>query len=401
MDPMTELRVCMDIGSKQHSVVIGLSTGERLESFEMQHTTQGIEHFFAKVAAYESKYDAPVSIAMEAYNGYARPIDQYILAKGYRLFNVNNHKLAQFKKVFPGPAKTDTIDTQKMFELFHLDNHLSLSKNVLQEVIPVSEVNLKLKRITRRRRSIVEEKKKLVNRMQADIIAVSPGLLDITKSVDNLWFLNFISSRDDMQKLSRIRQTGFKSIPGVGKKYQTKIESWQKESSFSSEVSWVGDMIIRDAKRIIELKQEIKVLEKHVEDLLSESEMASRIKTITGFGSVSAAELAGEIGVLERFKNESGLALYLGMAILDNSSGQYTGTKKFQHVNVNTKRTMMIAVARHIDHCEESKKYYDKKRLQGKKHNQAVRSMGRHLVRVMWSMLRNKRDYEIRKVGNL
>ena len=40
--------------------------------------------------------------------------------------------------------------------------------------------------------------------------------------------------------------------------------------------------------------------------------------------------------------------------------------------------------------------YYDKKRAEGKKHNQAIRSLGRHLVRVLWKMLTEDRDYEIR-----
>jgi hypothetical protein len=43
-----------------------------------------------------------------------------------------------------------------------------------------------------------------------------------------------------------------------------------------------------------------------------------------------------------------------------------------------------------------SRAYYDKKRAQGKMHNQAVRALGRQLVRVIWSMLKNQRDYELR-----
>jgi hypothetical protein len=46
----------------------------------------------------------------------------------------------------------------------------------------------------------------------------------------------------------------------------------------------------------------------------------------------------------------------------------------------------------------ESKVYYEKKRAEGKSHNQAVRALGRHLVRVIWSMLKNGRDYELREV---
>lgn len=44
----------------------------------------------------------------------------------------------------------------------------------------------------------------------------------------------------------------------------------------------------------------------------------------------------------------------------------------------------------------ESRAYYDRKRAQGKTYNQAIRALGRYMVRVMWSMLRNERDYELR-----
>ncbi|MCR4392344.1 MAG: hypothetical protein NUV94_06160 [Candidatus Acetothermia bacterium] len=57
----------------------------------------------------------------------------------------------------------------------------------------------------------------------------------------------------------------------------------------------------------------------------------------------------------------------------------------------------MTAVARHIEKVPRSRAYYEKKRREGKKHNQAIRATGRHLVRVMWSMMKQGRDYELRE----
>jgi transposase len=104
--------------------------------------------------------------------------------------------------------------------------------------------------------------------------------------------------------------------------------------------------------------------------------------------------LAGEIGTLKRFDNEAGLALYLGMAPLDHSSGKKHAAKTPRHVNTRAKAAMMVAIARHIKGVASSKAYYDRKRAQGKKHNQAIRALGRHLVRVIWSMVTNGRNYE-------
>ena len=58
---------------------------------------------------------------------------------------------------------------------------------------------------------------------------------------------------------------------------------------------------------------------------------------------------------------------------------------------------MMVAVARHIACVPASRTYYDKKRAEGKMHNQAIRALGRHLVRVLWSMVKQGRKYEIRE----
>jgi len=38
---------------------------------------------------------------MEGYNGYARPLDSRVRQRGYRLYNMNNLKLARFKEIFP------------------------------------------------------------------------------------------------------------------------------------------------------------------------------------------------------------------------------------------------------------------------------------------------------------
>lgn len=396
MTSINEIRVCMDIGGHAHRVGIGLSDGELLEEFDIQHTTSGISELFTKISRYEEKYQLPVSVAMEAYNGHARPIDQEVLARGYQLWNVNNNKLAQFKKVFPGPAKTDKIDTRKMFELFKMRDHLPLAKSALQEIILSPDVNLKLKRLSRRRRCLVDDKIAIINRLQDDLQACIPGLLEITGSVDNKWFLNFITCRDDMKKLARIQKSGLQKIKGVGSKYIEIITAWQKTASFSVDIAWVGEMIVSDGKRVLALMDEISQLERQIKLLIPSSEIASRIGTIPGFGDTSSAELAGEIGTLSRFTSEGSLALYLGMAVLDNSSGTNEGSKSSKHVNKRCKKAMMIAVARHINYCPESKKYYEMKRASGKKHNQAVRALGRHLVRVIWSMLKNRRDYVYR-----
>ena len=125
------------------------------------------------------------------------------------------------------------------------------------------------------------------------------------------------------------------------------------------------------------------------------SAIACLLASIPGYGAVCGAALAGEIGTIVRFKSEASLALYLGMATLDNSSGRYRGSKTPRHVNVRAKAAMMAAIDHHRKLVPQSQRYFDRKRAEGKKHNQAIRALGRHLCRIIFKMRSQERPYRI------
>ena len=391
-----ELRVSVDVGYRRHSVAMGLSSGEVLEEFEIDHRIEGFQEFFSRIEKHRKEKNCAVAIAMEGYNGHARPLDSLVRERGYRLYNLNNLKFARFKEIFPGAAKSDRIDARKGLELFQLSDHLPLAKEVLQEVRGTPPENEVLKRLTRRRRRLVNERVRVVNNLQADLQAVCPGLLEITGEASNQWFLSFLVSADTLPQLARLKRGSLVKIPSVGVKSAAIIEDWQKRAHFSQEVQWVGEMIQEDAKRCLELDEKIKRLETKIAEVAKGSKIAKTLRSIPGFGAVCTSELAGEIGTIERFASEGSLSLYLGMSMLDNSSGKYQGTKAPKHVNTRAKAAMMIAVDRHRKYVPESQRYYEKKRSEGKKHNQAIRALGRHLSRIIYKMLKVERDYEIR-----
>ena len=393
-----ELRVSVDVGARRHHVAIGLSSGEVLEEFSIAHQPDGFTHFFTRIETHRHSHPGPVAVAMEGYNGYARPLDQLIQARGYRLYNINNLKLARFKEIFPGAAKTDRLDARKGLELFQLREHLPVAKAVLQEVGVVPAANVRLKRLTRRRRRLVNERVRVLNTLQADLQAVCPGLLEITGEVGNQWFLHFLVSADTLPQLTRLRKTTLLKIPCVGRAYARIIQDWQPRAQWSPEVEWVGAMIQEDAQRVLDLDAQITALETTMHHVAQASTIASTLASIPGFGPICTAELAGEIGTVTRFPHEGSLSLYLGMATLDNSSGIRQGSKPPKQVNTRAKATMMIAVDRHRKSVPESQRYYEKKRQAGKSHNQAIRALGRHLCRIIYKLLKDERPYEIRTV---
>jgi len=396
MSNSPQIRVSIDVGYRQHSVAVGLSNGELLDEFEIAHDPHGFDAFFTRIESHQGLYDGEIAVAMEGYNGFARPLDSLVQKRRWQLYNINNLKLARFKEIFPAAAKSDRIDARRALELFQLQDHLPLAKRVLQRVPPGSLCNAKLKRLTRRRRTLVDDKVQVLNRFQSDLQAVCPCLLGITRHADNLWFLRLITQVSTLPKLARLREKTLLKIPSIGRNYVAIIRQWQKRARFSGEVDYVGPMIIDDAKRILQLHTQIKELEVQCAELINDSPMAQRIDSIPGFATVCASELAGEIGTIERFAHEGSLAVYLGMANLDRSSGASKGAKAPRHVNTRAKRAMMTGVDRQRKQVPQSQRYYEKKRAEGKGHNQAIRALGRHLCRILFTMLKNDRDYETR-----
>ena len=241
---------------------------------------------------------------MEGYNGYARPLDSLVRGQGYRLYNLNNLKFARFKEIFPGAAKSDRIDARKGLELFQLQDHLPLAKEILQEVKGTPAENEVLKRLTRRRRRLVNERVRVVNNLQADLQAVCPGLLEITNDAGNQWFLNFLVSAESLSQIARLRRSTLLKIPAVGVKTAAIIAGWQKRCHFSEEIDWVGEMIQEDARRCLELDDKVKRLEAKIAALAANSKIAKIFRSVPGFGAVCSSELAGEIGTIERFDKE-------------------------------------------------------------------------------------------------
>lgn len=391
----TELHVAIDVGSQRHRVALGWREGDPVEEFDCPLTPAGLSDFFTRIHKHEESHHAEVCVAMEGYGGYARPLDSQILAQGWRLYAINNLKFARFKEIFPAPAKTDAIDARRMLQLLQVRDRIPMARAVLQEVAPVDTLHQQLKALTRRRKQLVAERMKISQRMQAELQGVAPGMLAITGQADNQWFLNFLTCRADLRKLKSIRQATLLKLDRVGARYAARIVAWQKTAVFSDAVEWAGPMIHADAMRVLSLRKAIAALEVRIAELTAQSGIARRLLSMPGMGSVTTSELAAEIGNIERFRNEASLAVYLGVAPLDRSSGKRIGAKLPRQINPRARDAIIIATVRHMHSVPASRAFYDRKRLEGKTHMQALRALARHIVRILFKMLTGNRDYRL------
>ena len=134
-------------------------------------------------------------------------------------------------------------------------------------------------------------------------------------------------------------------------------------------------------------------LDRELEETGEKSSEVMQLKSIPGVGTKLSSRLAGEIGDIRRFNRESQLAVYCGVACIDDDSGKSKKTKAVYKANRICKATMIEIAGCTIRYVQESKAYYEKKRAEGKEHNHALRCLARQLIKVIFKMLTENRGY--------
>ncbi|GAI02128.1 unnamed protein product [marine sediment metagenome] len=202
----------------------------------------------------------------------------------------------------------------------------------------------------------------------------------------------------DFSKYRRITLKPLLKIKGMGKKQAPFLLKRLNNIEYIPGLTDIYKTIILSyAKRIMQLQREIKDIDKSLDEIGGKNKEVNYLKTIPGIATKLASRFIGEIGNINRFSSEKQLAIYCGIACVDNNSGKVTKAKAVYKANKICKKTLITMAGCSIRFSFQCKYYYLKKRAEGKSHNHALRCMARQLIKVIYKMLTEDRDYIVRK----
>lgn len=148
--------------------------------------------------------------------------------------------------------------------------------------------------------------------------------------------------------------------------------------------------------RMNQLTKQICELEKRIGALVKA--LAPELLEICGCGVLTAGKILGEVAGVERFSSSAKLALHAGVAPLPVSSGQ----NQRHRLNRFGNRKLNCAIHRiaitQAGRDERGKAYMKRKQEEGKSKREALRCLKRHLVRVVYNVLRqisSRRETEV------
>ena len=70
----SQIRVGIDVDCKAHRAGIADPRASILKEFDVSHTDAGFQDFFRRIEHHKQGVDLSVAVAMEGFNGYARPL---------------------------------------------------------------------------------------------------------------------------------------------------------------------------------------------------------------------------------------------------------------------------------------------------------------------------------------
>lgn len=135
-------------------------------------------------------------------------------------------------------------------------------------------------------------------------------------------------------------------------------------------------------------------LEKELEKGFFALPEATILRSLPGIGPRLGARIAVEIGSISRFRTPGHLAAYAGLGPTPWKSGtSINSNMPSRFGNHRLKNALFLAAFASLRHAP-SRTYYDRKRAQGKRHNQAVLCLARRRVDVLHAMLSQGVTYQ-------
>ena len=389
-------RLCggIDVGSERHHVIILNDKEEILYDREVVQKFSDFHEAIEEFREIETKGKVTIEFAMEGKNGYGTPFDRLLIENGFRLYNVDNLKLRRFKDVFGAEWRNDRRDAKMIAKMLQLREHVDKGKEkAFIEVTKMPSVNEKLKVLSRHQQSLINEKIRIQNRLRKRVQEVCPDILEFGNT-DSKKLMRLLIKYPDFSKYKKLTMEALLKIKTIGKKKATlMLDGLQNMRCVEELAETYKTIISSSAKRVLELKEEIEMLDSKLEDLGKQSPEVKRLISMSGVGTKLSSRLVGEIGDIHRFEREDKLAVYCGVACINDDSGKSKKTRAVYKANRICKATLIEIAGCTIRYVPQSKVYYDKKRAEGKKHNHALRCLARQLIKVIFKLLTEDRDY--------
>jgi transposase len=141
--------------------------------------------------------------------------------------------------------------------------------------------------------------------------------------------------------------------------------------------------------------EQIQSVEGNIDRMMKQTD--TKIMSIPGIADILGPTILGEIGGIERFSNVKKLVAFAGLDPVVSQSGRFENKsgKISKRGSPLLRHALFLAANTAIQNDENLKRFYAKKRSEGKHHFSALNAVAAKLLRIVYWVLKNNKEYQI------
>ena len=380
---MTAIWAGIDAGKTHHHCVVIDDTGKRLLSRRVANDETELLQLMADVLALGDVTAWGIDLA----DGGAALVIEILVNHGQHLLCIPGRSVNRASEGYRGDGAAVIADQARV-------------RRDLMPLRPGDELVTELKVLTGRRRDLSDDKTRAINRLRGHLTSIFPGL-ERELDLGNVGPLILLTG---YQTPAAIRRTGVKRLATWLRNRKVvrpdQLAAKAVQAAENQQTSVTGEKITAQvvhsqAREVMALNEKITETDKLIEGRFRQHRHAEVIASMPGIGPLLGAEfLAATGGDMDAFENADRLAGFAGVAPAARDSGKISGNlHRPKRYSRRLQRVFYTSALISIRCCDESRRFYDRKRAEGKRHVQAVLALARRRVNVLWALLRDGRCY--------
>ncbi len=383
----------IDWANAHHDVVVIDEAGHPVGSLHVNHSPEGLHQlhaFLEQISGPDRKEQ--MACLVETSRGL---LIASLLEAGWHVYPVHP-KTVDRRRAASG-AKTDMIDASL------LAKHGRAELADLRRLQPDSETIAELKALTRDQNSLIQMQTRLVNQLTACLKAYYPVALQLfskLKPRSTLIFLQTYPTPQEAQSASQqqieatLRKAGHTNPRHAAAEiFQLLHQSHLTADAVTTRTK--SRLMLVQVKQLLPLVEEIAQYDKVIEDLFLTHADSAIFSSLPRAGKRFAPRLLAEIGdERTRYEDASSLQALAGTSPVIFQSGSYAKAHR-RYACSKPLRNALHQFAWQSTHQEPwARDYYQRKRMEGKSHTEAVRALSNVWVRSIFAMWSKHECYE-------
>ena len=333
---------------------------------------QGFSEFLRIIKKYKN-----IKLGIESTGIYHVNLYTFLINNNCNVILLNPMETKLLKSSRIRKNKTDKIDAEAIakYIIIRKNNIITMEKNTENTYTNLKEYVYTYIRINRK---ITMAKNQLIR----DLDLLYPGLTEIVNT-DSKYFIEIISNID------KIIENTYK-IKYISDSKHSEIRNILINSSTHNAVKYDIDINIETLEL---LNKQLKETKKIIEEEFNKID--SKIKTIPGIGTITGSIILSCIGDINRFDSVIKLRAYSGMDPVVKQSGDYNITSKIsKRGNPIITYALYLSTVSAIKFNPVIKRYYTRKKNDGMKGNKLMIACSNKLLNIIYSVLKNNKDFE-------